>query len=101
MTAPIEPLRRRQTVFVASIKFLRSLWLLSSHDLLCLNERCKEYFIRYWNQYQGLASPSADTTFHQYIEHHVQNGMKHVPIDARRQIDSILQEIASLFGGAC
>ena len=67
-----------------------------------LDERCKEYFIRYWNQYQGLASPSADTTFHQYTEHHVQNGMKHVPIDARRQIDSILQEIAAqLFGGAC
>lgn len=42
-----------------------------------LDERCKEYFIRYWNPYQGLASPSADTTFHQYIEHHVQNGMKH------------------------
>lgn len=57
-----------------------------------LDERSKEYSIRYWNQYKGLASPSADTTCHRYIEHHVQNCMKHVPIDVRRQIDSILQE---------
>jgi hypothetical protein len=34
MRGPIEPVRWRQTVFVASIKFLRSLCLLPSPDLL-------------------------------------------------------------------
>lgn len=59
-------------------------------DTKAFNEQSKEYPIRYWNQSKGLASSTAYATFHEYIEHHVENWMKHAPTDVRRQIDNIL-----------